>query len=408
MLQGLILWCLILFTDKVSSYPPLKTVTVMSHQEDEGGAINEKARNTTSTMGGSSSSSQKSATAVISAFSPSTARSHLWHALEGLDRYPNYLSRWNDERDIDELERSLEQSLKQVRQQRGMIMDRRQRIEQLLQNVTIPSRVETPESWEDLLENRLDSTLGKAIQKSRQFRNKRNIPSLHKVLSGEFELHLDAYLLEQLMEPEVHDVYSLPIFRRDFCEDMVSYIRKVSAILEKNEITIRPIDLDVIGLQWINNVLLHLILRPICRHLFKDTEMVGGDLDWRQGYVATYKAQSSNTKIKQHNRLVTHTDDSEITLNVGLGDDFDGGMLQFWGLRGEKDQELLGSYSPVPGQAVLHAGRHFHQVTRVTKGERYALILWARSWSGVRTQTCPCCWLTRRRDNNCICGPRWN
>ena len=401
--SGCFLFFLILLYDTASSSPLLQPKIIMNHQEDAGGAINEKARNTIQNVG--NSSLHKS---TISAFSPCTARSHLWHALEGLDRYPNYLNRWNDEQDIDELERSLENSLKQVRQQRTMILERKKRIKELLQNVPIPSRLVTPESWEDLLQHRLDSSLSKAIRESRHFRKKQNIPSLQRVLSGEFEIHLDAYLLEDLIEPEVQDVFFVSIFCPNFCKDMISYIRQVSTILGKNDITIRPIDLDVIGLHWINNVLLHLIVRPISKHLFKNTELMEGDLDWRQGYVAAYKGQSSNTKVEHQNRLVVHTDDSEITLNVGLGDDFDGGELQFWGLRDEDDPQLLGTYSPVPGRALLHAGRHFHQVTRVTKGERYALILWARSWSSVRAQTCPCCWMTGRRDKNCICGSSWN
>jgi hypothetical protein len=61
---------------------------------DTGGVINEKLRNLPTTK------SEKS-------FSR-TSQSHLLHAVEGLDRYPNYLNRWN-ERDIDELELSLQQ-----------------------------------------------------------------------------------------------------------------------------------------------------------------------------------------------------------------------------------------------------------------------------------------------------------
>ena len=51
-----------------------------------GGAINEKQR----TLGDDTASNTRH-------FDPLTQKSHLWHALEGLDRYPNYLSRWNDQ-----------------------------------------------------------------------------------------------------------------------------------------------------------------------------------------------------------------------------------------------------------------------------------------------------------------------
>ena len=150
----------------------------------------------------------------------------------------------------------------------------------------------------------------------------------------------------------------------------------------------------------------HLVIRPISRHLFQDTELHGGELDYRHGYIAAYEGSPHAPR----QRLVAHTDDSEVTLNVCIGDEFEGGDLQFRGLRGmdHAGQELIGDFQPVLGTALLHAGRHFHEVTQVTSGERYAFIMWARSWSATRAQECPCCWLNRRQDTSCVCGPRWN
>jgi hypothetical protein len=168
----------------------------------------------------------------------------------------------------------------------------------------------------------------------------------------------------------------------------------------------RPVDFDTVGLGWVNDLLFHLIIRPITRHQFQSTESLA-ELDWRQGYVAGYSA--SPTEGKPRERLVTHTDDSEVTLNIGLGDEFEGGLLEFRGLRGTaKEGELVGSFQPEEGLALLHSGRQFHDVTQVVAGDRFALIIWARSWKGARSQACPCCWLNRRQDKSCVCGPRWN
>ena len=187
----------------------------------------------------------------------------------------------------------------------------------------------------------------------------------------------------------------------------------------------RPIDLDTIGLGWINSLLFQLIIRPLSRHLFHGTE-IHGDLDWRQGYVSTYthKKSSSSRAFQTKSRLLPHTDDSEVTLNLCLGDtDFVGGEVQFSGLRGTPMEGVtLGSFQPVVGTALLHAGRHLHEVTEVMNGNRYAYIIWARSWGGVRSFTCPCCWLNRRTNaetndkrnrrvegrHECICSPKWN
>jgi hypothetical protein len=374
----------------VSIATSLPSSTTPKTMSDQSGAINEKLRNLTK-AGTENPSPPES-------FS-SDSRAHLLHALEGLDRYPNYLNRWN-ERDMEELEVALQQQLAKVRQQRQAIQARRGAIAELT-NQQVPASLERPSSWEEV-KALLDPALVKAIFQSRQFR--KNPPSLDQVLSGETALELDANLLESLMDQEVYDVYSLPLFQQSFCDDIRIYICNVKKLGDASlNMGTRPIDLDTIGLSWINDLLLHLVVRPISHHLYKDTECVGGDLDWRQGYVAAYSAQPET-----RNRLVAHTDDSEITLNLGLGEGFEGGNLEFWGLRSDGDRERLGDYEPIKGRALLHAGRHFHQVTRVIKGDRYALILWARSWSGARAQTCPCCWLNRRQDSTCICGSRWN
>jgi hypothetical protein len=156
--------------------------------------------------------------------------------------------------------------------------------------------------------------------------------------------------------------------------------------------------------------MLHLILRPMSAHLYQETENMGkaGDLDWRQGYVTAYSVSPTQSKPRQ--RLVPHTDDSEVTLNICLGDVFEGGLLHFWGLRGSQDSggsTHSGEYQPQVGRALLHSGRQLHEVTEITAGNRFAYIMWARSWSGTRATTCPCCWLNRREDNSCTCGPRW-
>ena len=110
--------------------------------------------------------------------------------------------------------------------------------------------------------------------------------------------------------------------------------------------------------------------------------------------------------------------------------DYCGGELNFWNLRGTKEEgDFVGQYEPKIGYAILHAGRHLHEVTKVTypatahtmnareagkTKNRYNYIVWARSWNGIRKEVCPCCWLNRRKSDSpggkkdCICGKRWN
>ena len=378
-----------------------------------GGAVNEKARRQIPTE-------RSAAITITKSFDPLTHKAHLWHALEGLDRYPNYLARWN-EHDMDQLEEVLEAQLENIRQQRRAVEERRSHIRKLVQTLrssdhpqnkihSFEQLLQGPPDWQYIQQHVLDPELVQAIFQSPQFVD--NPPPLEKVLAGQIHVDLDVGRLTRIMDEAMYDVFTFPLFRPTFCALLRDYVRTLATVGRTNpffaelRLGLRPVDLDILGLSWVNDLLFHLILRPIARQLFEQSESLA-ELDWRQGYVAAYAAKPMTDKPR--NQLVTHTDDSEVTLNIGLGDNFEGGHVEFRGLRGTAEEgELIDDFQPVEGRALIHAGRHFHDVTPVTKGDRYALIVWARSWRGVRATTCPCCWLNRRKDTNCVCGARWN
>jgi len=368
-------------------------------------------------------------------YDPSNVVSHMLHTFAGLDRYPNYLSRWSMD-DIDTLEDSLEEKLREVRQQKKSIQERRERIMHLVQRAVMEmgeggvsdddgllSFLNPPKSWDDVRNNILNPRASEAIFKSKFFAGRggrRKDKSDHRmpatvddVLSGNVAVELDMGLLEGWIDQEMFDVYSFPIFSEEFCTKLKILIRTVVKLGEGEEyinlnLGRRPIDLDTIGMGWVNDLLLNLVMRPISNHLFKETESMD-DLDWRQGYIAGYSVDPQAKTGTPRHQLVSHTDDSEVTLNICVGDQFEGGLLRFYGLRGTKEEgQLVGEFEPVIGTALIHAGRHLHEVTTVESGDRYAYVVWARSWNGVRAQTCPCCWLNRRKGEECICGKRWN
>ena len=111
-------------------------------------------------------------------------------------------------------------------------------------------------------------------------------------------------------------------------------------------------------------------------------------------------------------KRTSHTDDAEVTLNVGLGRAFEGGDLVLGAVRGRAPApEGDARIPPRPGVAVVHLGRQLHAVDAVTAGERRVLICWCRSMAGVRSRVCPCCWMNRRdggEARDCICGDAWN
>ena len=439
------------------------------HVDDEevvigGGSINEKKRRyydskitTTTTTTSTETRNQQSLNEKeedenkkTRGFHPQSQNAHLLHALVGLDRYPNYISRWNYNlvEDVERLENALEEQLQKVRDQKERLIERNSSVRNLVmeaqesiefidgeeddENDIDWDILKCPKTWEEIRENVLDPRCADAIFQSKMFRHM-DKPSVADVLDGKVKVELDEAQCGEWLEQEMYDVYSFPLLSPSFCIKLKKVMKRLIHVqqqklkqlenyseegsIDNASIGVRPIDVDMMGASWINNLLFHLVVRPLSRHLFQKTESMN-DLDWRQGYIVGYSHKPSEKDGIQRQRLVPHTDDSEVTLNIGMGDNFEGGDLAFWGLRNtEGEGSFVGDFHPIIGTALLHSGRHLHEVKHVTKGDRFAYIMWARSWKGVRSMTCPCCWLNRRQPSptsdssirhTCICAPKWN
>ncbi|XP_065663799.1 2-oxoglutarate and iron-dependent oxygenase domain-containing protein 2 isoform X3 [Hydra vulgaris] len=87
--------------------------------------------------------------------------------------------------------------------------------------------------------------------------------------------------------------------------------------------------------------------------------------------------------------LSLHYDNSEVTINICLNDNFEDGELFFNGLCNAQSLK----YTRVEhrfGFGVLHQGYHLHGAMPLSAGKRYNLIMWLRS-SDVRNLRCPMC-----------------
>jgi len=426
-----------------------------------GGAINEKQRlyqqsSKKITTNNNDSTGNNDSTNNDTSWNPNEHLSHILHALVGLDRYPHYLNRISDI-DTLALEHALESKLSDVRKQRAEINQRRAGIKQLVRRYMMDKNyivddedtakdnteehcgmlwknhplLSPPKDWIDLRERNIlqEAAFKVAHQSTNKKRRKPKSKkdntqlSMTDIIEGKVQVDLDPSLLEDLLQQEMYDVYSIPLLTPEFCNILRTTLRELSKLAETTEFAHlqlgrRVIDLDLLGLGWITDLLFHMYIQPISQHLFAQTEkLVASDsdsastIDWRQGYVAGYSAQPSESKGATRHRLVPHTDDAEVTLNCCLGEEnYEGGSVEFYGLRGtEEEGQLIGvARRPNVGTALLHSGRHLHAVESVSKGDRYALIIWTRSWMNLRKTTCPCCWLNRRQDSTCICNQRWN
>jgi hypothetical protein len=368
----------------------------------------------------------------------------LLHAVFGLDRYPNYLDKWRAE-ELERLKGLLKNTVRAVEEAETRARARDTRLAafparsptpETPLGAFIPARSPTPEA--PPLEALLD-------------------PSLLAALSAPPSTRAGRLL--RLVKEEAPNVFSFPILRPEAVDLLLSEVGRFTA-WEEDRATPSPsssstssfwrrnVPLRSFGWASAEDSLRH-ILASVGPVLFPDALPFKGQttsgLDWGYGYVLGYAPGGGGSAagvgagaeaglgaeagsgaeagagprdaaadgappdplrhLLARPSLTPHTDDSELTLNVGLGRSFEGGELIFRGLRGtpsEGQEELR--LKPVPGRAVVHLGQHLHEVSPVTGGERFALIVWARS-QAYRAKTCPCCLIQRRE--GCVFDGTW-
>lgn len=179
-------------------------------------------------------------------------------------------------------------------------------------------------------------------------------------------------------------VYTFAMFQPSFCELLLAEVENfekwVNAvkfkIMRPNTMNKYGAVLDDFGLEAMLNKLMDEFVCPISKVFYPDVG--GSSLDSHHGFVVEYGKDKDVD-------LGFHVDDSEVTLNVCLGKQFSGGELFFRGIRCDKhvnseaQPEEVFDYAHVPGQAVLHRGRHRHGARATTSGHRINLLLWCRS-----------------------------
>ena len=195
--------------------------------------------------------------------------------------------------------------------------------------------------------------------------------------------------LERLLKVEVPDkVYSFPMFSQNFCctllEELRSFEKSGLPRTRPNSMNNYGLILNDIGLERLFDSLLRNYLRPIAAARFSK---FGGDtIDHHHTFMVQYMEG-------QDLSLDMHSDDSEVTFNVNLYDNFTGSGLAFCGLHAKKDaRKHAMTYKHEVGRCVIHAGRLRHGALPIESGQRYNLIIWTRSCIFRNNHpTCPCC-----------------
>jgi len=182
-------------------------------------------------------------------------------------------------------------------------------------------------------------------------------------------------LLSYLHKETGTGIYSLDMFTEKFCQELIEEVenfeRSGLPVIRPNSMNNYGVILDEIGFTPMLSELRTKYISPFAALLYPE---VGGDtLDSHHGFIVQYK-------MEEDKELGFHYDASEVTLNVCLGKEFEGGSLYFCGLLLDStthDENF--EYVHSPGKAILHQGKHCHGANPITMGERYNLIVWCKS-----------------------------
>lgn len=311
---------------------------------------------------------------------PASELAKMLHTVFGLDHYPLYMLRWGIN-EINEIEDLFVQYLIKIQDQKEQL----QRIYSLTQPFI--GELSQPILLEEIFVDKI-----KFVAEN---------PDL-------FDVYTD---FEPFWTELSSGVFRFPLFRPEFCTRLQKHMKQVVDFASNNEelshlLGRRALVFDWYGLGWLNDIVFERVVKPVSKMLLNQ------ELDWRHSYVIGYnqEVQTGPARLK---KLNPHTDDSEITINVGLGLSFTGGELVLFDQRVEHDENNSRPslvLKPELGVAILHIGRYIHEVKEVISGTRLAWIMWCRDREGLRQETCACCWMNQRDDQKekCVCGAYWN
>ncbi|MEM9379542.1 MAG: hypothetical protein AAGB93_06275 [Planctomycetota bacterium] len=186
----------------------------------------------------------------------------------------------------------------------------------------------------------------------------------------------------ELVELE-QGVHSTPLLTEGGCTRLAAAIDGRRALLRDSASATRPPNsmhahgtmLGPLGLDGVVDTL----RERLAPHLARLYPEVGGStLDGHHSYLVEYGRDLDEG-------LGFHVDDSEVTLNLCLGETFSGAELVLLGRRcalHRQDAVEPGETLEIdhePGVCVLHAGWHRHRVDPILRGVRRNLIAWLRS-----------------------------
>lgn len=176
--------------------------------------------------------------------------------------------------------------------------------------------------------------------------------------------------LPPLVEERARQIFSFPLLRDDCCDRLIEEIEHFQTTglpaRRPNSMNNYGLILNEIGLRHSLDALQALI-HPLARSLFP---VEGAVFDGHHSFCVSYKPDEDRG-------LDMHSDDSDVTLNVCLGKEFEAAGLTFCGdvgAPGHRKQSFC--YKHAKGVGLLHLGRRRHGADDISDGHRVNLIMW--------------------------------
>ena len=176
----------------------------------------------------------------------------------------------------------------------------------------------------------------------------------------------------EYLRKEGDGVYSFPCVNGDFAKKLLEEVKHYEGsgqeIRRPNSMNNYGVILNEIGMKPFMDSLQDRVVSIPAKVLFPD---VGYELDGHHTFTVRYKAGEDRS-------LDMHTDDSDVTFNLCLGDKFKGCKLQFCGdISKHNHRKHSLTYYHEIGRAVMHLGSRRHGADDIEEGVRTNLIMWS-------------------------------
>ena len=180
-------------------------------------------------------------------------------------------------------------------------------------------------NFEEILELAKKEVQRRKLLRSELLNRIRHVHQVYKPLHLELYEFNDDFLDDRRFDVKYigSEVYEAPVFKKTFVKKLMKELQnfKSSNIPHEqpNSMNHHGVILDEIGFQSFFDNLRTRYIQPLAQKVFNDPDLI---LDTHRAFVVKYA-------LNEDKDLAAHFDNAEITLNVALTEDFQGGELVF-------------------------------------------------------------------------------